>query len=120
MAPRKLILATAAALLASGLGACSRSGNDEPAAVDNQAMEAPETSDTPAPVATETPDQPSVAPAQTAPETSDVNTSAEAPPEAAPAPDAQMMDNASATGMTSRATRGEQTSNDTDADQRDN
>jgi hypothetical protein len=90
-------LTIAAALLTLGLGACQRS-NDEPAPVEN----AVEPVESPEPVATDTPaplPAPSVMP--------DTNLAEETPPAIAPAPDEQMMDDASATGMTARASRDE-------------
>jgi hypothetical protein len=113
---RPLIL-TAAALLASGLGACSRSEPDR-APLDNAATDAPamsevdNTSDTIVPAS----EGATVSNAATElPSTADAsNTSADATADApAPAPvDQQMMDDASATGMTSRASRGDQAADD--------
>ena len=93
----RLLLAAGASLMA--LAACDRS---EPEAVtENLAVEAsptpeivtdpvpPEATETPAPVA-------------------EANAAAELPPEEAAAPDEQMLDDASATGMTARAKRDEE------------
>ena len=108
-ATRTLILATAAALLTASLGACSRSEPEAPA-IENQPMEAAET---PSPLSTATPEESAPVPEATAAPT-DINTSAEAPPppEATAAPDEQMMDDASATGMTARSSRGEHPSDE--------
>ena len=107
---RTLNKVAAAALLASSLGACSRS-EPEPAAVDNRMMES---ADTPAPVVpTATPEATAPSPEATqAAQATDVNATAEAPPAADPAPDEQMMDDASATGMTARASRGDHPSDE--------
>ncbi|RZM05190.1 MAG: hypothetical protein EOP68_18680 [Sphingomonas sp.] len=99
------LLAIAAALSTLGIAACS--GRDsEPAPVENQAeatpSEEPRAEIAPAPVT----------PAPTATETEAANAIAAVPPEEAPAPDAQMMDDAAATGMTARATRDMPASNE--------
>jgi hypothetical protein len=101
MMKRTLTLA-AAALLACGLSACSRSDPD-PAPADNRVMEPAEE---PAPeVNSSYAELPS--PESTATQASDANAAAAAsPPAPAPAPDEQMMDDASATGMTARSSRG--------------
>ena len=87
------ILLFAAAALAFAVAGCSRS---EPEAEPTNAVvieELPEANMAePLPEATPTPEQ---------------NMAAALPAEEAPAPDAQMLDDASATGMTSRVNRGE-------------
>lgn len=102
---RKPILAITAALLALGLGACSRS--DEPAPMENASDEAlPSNEDL-------APPTPEPAPPQAEPtETANASVADETPPEAATAPDAQMMDDASASGMTARASRNDMTASD--------
>jgi PBP1b-binding outer membrane lipoprotein LpoB len=104
---RKLPFAVAAALLTVGLGGCSRS-DDETAPAENYTDAAPQSDEQPvAP-------PPTVAPEAAPTETGDTNTTALAAPDAAPpAPDEQMMDDASATGMTSRTSRGERADNET-------
>jgi len=101
---RTLALTAAAALLACGLGACSGSSN-EPVPVDNQFTDQGDmqpATNMSAPVSEEA--MPMPAENATA---ADTNATAEAlPPAAAPAPDQQMLDDASATGMTARASRG--------------
>jgi len=107
-------LTLVATILLSSLGACSRSEPDR-APVENEAMDpaaAPESSAVPE------------ASVPTPSETTDRNATAEVPPPAAssgnesvdaPAetpPDQQMMDDASAAGMTSRATRGDRATDD--------
>lgn len=110
---RKLILATVAALVALPLGACSRSEPEQPV-VDNVAEPAPET---PAPPPPAPAPLPAPTEAEAAPAQSDMNIADEtpdAPPaDIAPAPDEQMMDDASATGMTARASRGERAADNT-------
>lgn len=90
-----------AALLLASLSACSRSEPEAPV-VENQVTELPKAEE-PAPVPQEVPvaPEPSVAP-------TDANLVADVPPEVAPEPDEQMLDDASATGMTARTSRGEQ------------
>ena len=103
---RKLTFITATVLLAAGLGACSRSAPD-PAPVENEPALA-----TPEP-------EPSAAPAPTPPapiEAEDANTAVAIPPPTDPAADEQMMDDASATGMTARASRGDHSSEDRPAE----
>lgn len=100
---RTLPLLTIAAALTVGLAGCSGSPS-EVAERDNAALPMDETTAPPssAPPATTVPPP--------APETSaplDANAAAEVPAEAATLPDEQMMDDASATGMTARATRNE-------------
>lgn len=98
---RLLLLGTAAALLALNLGACSR---DEPDATPTDNIAIDKEPD-PAAEATSTPP---ALPTRAEPTTADVNASAEMEPEPATAPDEQMLDDASATGMTARAARDEQ------------
>ena len=91
-------LAITAVLLTIGLGGCSRSG-EAPAPVEENRMEPikmpePPPVDTPEPLPT-----PSATP--------ETNLAAKAPPAIAPGPDEQMLDDASATGMTARASRDE-------------
>lgn len=84
-------------LLAAGLAACSGSER-EAEAPENTAeivREVPAPVEAPAPV--DTP-----APAET------TESNVEAPADEEPSPDEQMLDDASATGMTSRAARGEE------------
>lgn len=97
------LLAIAAALSTLGIAACS-GRNSEPAPVENQAEATPSEE----PRAEVAP----VAPAPVATETEAANAIAAVPPEEAPAPDAQMMDDAAATGMTARATRDMPASNE--------
>ncbi len=94
---RALLLATA--VLLPMLGGCSKSEPDA-APVENlapSAEEAPSRAPEPTP-------EPSAA-AVTPP--TDINATADADPEPATPPDEQMLDDASATGMTARATRDE-------------
>lgn len=98
---------TTMAALAAGvllLGACSRSEPEQPAESDNAAEAVP--AETPLPTAV-----PSEAPTEAAPAANDT---ALAPPAEQPvAPDAQMLDDADATGMTARVDRnGEPAGND--------
>jgi hypothetical protein len=88
-----------AAALAASLTACARS--EPEAAPENVAAESPTTG----PIVTDP--IPPEAPAPPAPAV-EANATAELPPEAAAAPDEQMLDDASATGMTARAARGEE------------
>jgi hypothetical protein len=97
-------LTIAAALLTLGLGACSRS-NDEARPVEENDMQAIEL---PEPVPSETPE-----PTPTPSPTPATNLADAAPPPVAPAPDEQMLDDASATGMTARVARGEASATDT-------
>ncbi|WP_375429099.1 hypothetical protein [uncultured Sphingomonas sp.] len=96
---RRSFLLAATGLTLAGATACSRSepeadpANIETAAEPGVAMNLPGIVET----------QPA-APAQPS---ADTNAAAELPPEAAAAPDEQMLDDASATGMTARAARGE-------------
>ncbi|HEX8554092.1 MAG TPA: hypothetical protein VF695_05250 [Sphingomonas sp.] len=100
----KQLFALAAALSAASLTGCSGSA-DEPAPVENAATTAESLpQEEPAPVSSPTP---------VATEAATVNASAEVPPEEAPAPDEQMMDDAAATGMTARSTRDEGATQDT-------
>ncbi|WP_375403042.1 hypothetical protein [uncultured Sphingomonas sp.] len=81
------------------LTACARS--EPEAATENLAIESSAVSEAePAPAYPE----PSAPPERAA----EANASVELPPEAAAAPDEQMLDDASATGMTARASRGEE------------
>jgi hypothetical protein len=93
---RNAPLALAAMLLTIGLGACS-SSSEEPAPAETNQVES---ADEREPAATPSPE-----PSPTPSATSDTNLTAEAPPEVAPRPDEQMLDDASATGMTARASR---------------
>lgn len=95
-----LAFGLAGALLTLSLGACSGS-SDEPTA-ENRPDAVVQTVDAPTPVASETP-----LPPAPPPPTVDANMTAEAPVEAPGAADEQMMDDASATGMTARSSRGE-------------
>lgn len=125
MTSRPLLLA--AALLAVSLGACSRSKPD-PAPVENGDTEA---AATPLSPASDTPDPPNAsgrapheaadsnaaAEAQPAAPAIDVSTDAAVDvPAAAPA-DQQVIDDASATGMTSRAARSDRASDNAAARQ---
>jgi len=103
---RTTTIALAAALLTLTLGACSRSADEPPPPQENSA----DTPPPPDPSATEIPDLPAPRPVASA--TPDANVAAEAPPPVPPAPDEQMMDDASATGMTARASRDETPSNE--------
>lgn len=95
---RPVLLLAAAALAAGGLGGCSRS-EPEVAEEANAAIEQPvPDAAPPSPVA---PPSPASAP------TADANSSAALPPAAETAPDEQMLEDASATGMTARASRDE-------------
>jgi len=99
---RPLLLATTACLLALGLGACS-SEAPEPTPVENIASD-----EDVAPVAEAAP-TPVALPTEAAPTPPDVNASVEMDVEPVTPPDEQMLDDASATGMTARATRDEAT-----------
>lgn len=93
--PRLLLIAASLA----GLSACDRSEPEAP--TENLAAESP-------PAAEIVTDPiPPEAPATAAPAI-EANATAELPPEEAAAPDEQMLDDASATGMTARAKRGEE------------
>ncbi|MBJ6123377.1 hypothetical protein [Sphingomonas mollis] len=98
MMNHKTTLTIAAALLVVTTTACSRSSDDDVAPVENYSGVTDLPAEQPTAVVSEAPEP---APANTA----DTNMMAEVPPEAAPAPDEQMMDDASATGMTARASR---------------
>ena len=107
---RKLTLAATLALLTAATSACSKS-EPEPAPVENEGMTAPaEPSPTPASMPTELP-----SPSSLNTSSADLNATAELPADVAPAPDEQMMDDASATGMTARASREEQSAGNTEA-----
>jgi glucose/arabinose dehydrogenase len=106
---RKLTLVATLALLTAATSACSKS-EPEPAAVENEEMTAPEETPTPTSEPTETP-----SPSAVNTSSADMNASAEIPADVAPAPDEQMMDDASATGMTARASREEQSAGNTEA-----
>jgi glucose/arabinose dehydrogenase len=99
--PPRLILA--AMLAIGGLGACSRS---EP-----EPEFAPET-ERDSGVTMNLPGVEPSAPATPLPAETDGNAAAEVPPETATLPDEQMLDDASATGMTARASRGEEAAPD--------
>jgi hypothetical protein len=94
---RALLLATA--VLLPALGGCSKSGPDA-APADNLTASAEET-----PMSAPKPTPEPSAAAVTPP--TDTNATAEADPEPATPPDEQMLDDASATGMTARAARDE-------------
>ncbi|QNA85277.1 hypothetical protein G4G27_15685 [Sphingomonas sp. So64.6b] len=95
----RLLFAATAALLVMGLAACSKSAPEAPPAVN---IDTPALNE-PAPIPSDVP------PLNEATSTIDRNATAEAPAtEPATPPDEQMMDDASATGMTSRSARGEQ------------
>lgn len=94
--PHRLLLA--AALSLAGLTACARS--EPEAATESLAAESPSTAET------VTDPIPPEAPATPVP-AADANATVELPPEEVAAPDEQMLDDASATGMTARAARGE-------------
>ncbi len=97
-------LALTALLLIASLGACSPS-TEAPPPADNSTEARPEPAETLTPTAPET-RAPDPAPSPTG----DANVTAALPERApAPAPDEQLLDDASATGMTARTTRGEQT-----------
>ena len=98
---RKHAFTTAAALVLLTLGACS-GASDEPSPMDNTTDTAQSDNDD---LATPTPEP---APPVAEP-TETVNTSVadDTPPPAPAAPDEQMMDDASATGMTARTSRNE-------------
>ena len=96
---RNRLLLAAACASAMALAACDRS---EPEAVtENLAVEASPTAE----IVTDP--IPPEAPA-TPPPAIEANATAELPPEEAAAPDEQMLDDASATGMTARTARGEE------------
>lgn len=105
----KLPLAAAAMLLTASLGACSPSA-EAPTHGENYTDTRAEPTDEPMPTAPPTA-IPDVAPTRTA----DSNMTAAALPESAPsaAPDEQLMDDASATGMTARTSRAEPTTSAT-------
>jgi len=111
---RTIALTTTAALLACGLSACSGSSN-EPAPVDNQFTDQGDmqpATNMSAPV----PEEAAPIPAENAGSV-DANASAEAlPPPPAPGPDEQMLDDASATGMTARSSRGGDAASNSAAD----
>lgn len=108
----KFPLALTALLLIAGLGACSPS-SEAPTHDDNYADTRVEPTDDVTPMAPET-SAPDPEPTPTA----DTNTTAALPEKAPPpAPDEQLMDDASATGMTARSTRGDQTNQPAPAEQ---
>jgi hypothetical protein len=94
------LFATAAALLALNLGACSQ--EPETPAAENRAELNDEAAEEAAPAPTPLP-----APTPIAELSTDANASVDLAPEPAAAPDEQMLDDASATGMTARAARDE-------------
>ncbi|MEN2784968.1 hypothetical protein ACFOKI_14950 [Sphingomonas qilianensis] len=98
MKKTRLLLATAGALLALSVGACSNGDSDAATIENNAAFDevAPLSEPEPAPAALPTPE---------AEQTTDANASMDLPPEPITPPDEQMLDDASATGMTARATR---------------
>ncbi|MGY2736870.1 hypothetical protein [Sphingomonas sp. UYP23] len=98
----KFPLALTAVLLIAALGACSQS-TEAPTHDDNYAETRPEPADEALPAAPET-----RAPDPEPTPTADTNMTAALPEKAPPpAPDEQLMDDASATGMTARTTRGD-------------
>lgn len=97
--PSPLLLASA--LATGALFGCSRA---EPEAETAAEVAAEPTASQPAPAAS-----PPTAEAPAAQASTEANASAEVPPETAVAADEQMMDDASATGMTSRASRDDET-----------
>ena len=107
---RVALLAGSGLLLATGLGACS--GSDEPdAPIENSAFD--EEAPPPTPLSEET--------VEPAPPIAVENLSAVAPVEVLPPPppvepDQQVLDDASATGMTSRSTRGQDDRDDQPVD----
>ncbi|QNQ08721.1 hypothetical protein [Sphingomonas alpina] len=104
---RKALLVAGTALLAAGLAACSGS---EPAPAPTENSEA---------ISEPTP-EPSASPTPEASPVIETNSTAEAAPEpTAVAPDEQMLDDASATGMTARTSRGEPATDDTAATSND-
>ncbi|WP_140847778.1 hypothetical protein [Sphingomonas glacialis] len=111
----KFPLAFTALLLIAGLGACSQS-SEAPSHGDNYFDTRTEPTDEVTPVAPET-----RAPDPEPTPTADTNTTAAVPEKApAAAPDEQLMDDASATGMTARTTRGDQTNQAAPAEQTEN
>ena len=99
---RRLLLTAAGGMMLSGLAACSRS---QPEGVELRNIEASaEIVEDPAPSSIPTEDA-RTTPAETSIEANAVD---ETPPETVASPDEQMLDDASATGMTARATRGEE------------
>jgi len=105
---RKLTLIVTLALLTAATSACSKS-EPEPAPVEDEEMTAPGPSSTPTSVPAESP-----SPSTVNTSSADLNATAELPADVAPAPDEQMMDDASATGMTARASREEQSAGNTE------
>lgn len=105
----KLPLAATALVLTASLGACSPSA-EAPTHGENYTDTRAQPIDEPTPTAPSTA-VPDAAPARTA----DSNMSAATLPKSAPstAPDEQLMDDASATGMTARTSRGEPITNAT-------
>lgn len=99
-------LALAAALCALAIAGCSRSAK-EPTAVETNVVEA-----APAEKPRVAPD----APVQSANAAAaiDSNATSPEPPAVAQAPDEQMLDDATASGMTTRSSRGEEAANDAD------
>ncbi|MGY4395785.1 hypothetical protein ACVWZA_000946 [Sphingomonas sp. UYAg733] len=105
--PSRLLITVTAALLVMGLAACSKSAPEAPPVenIDTPAMNEP------APIPSDVP------PLNETTSTVDRNATAEVPAaEPATPPDEQMMDDASATGMTSRSARGEQAADPAPAD----
>jgi hypothetical protein len=102
---RKPILALAAALMVVGVSGCSRS--DEPAPMENSTDEALPSNEDAAPPT------PEPAPPQAEPtESANASAADDTPPEPAAEPDAQMMDDASASGMTARTSRNDTSGSD--------
>ncbi len=96
MRNRRMMTGASLAAAALMLAGCSRSAPEQPE--DGNMVEA-------APVDTATPEPLPTAEPSPAPSPVDTNATAEAPPEEKVAPDAQMLDDAEATGMTARVTR---------------
>ncbi len=94
---KTIAFATSALFVLSVLAGCSRSEPDQPPPVDNAVTEeAPVREEPPAPAPEPAPVEPAPAP---------VSNVVAPPPAAEIAPDAQMLDDADATGMTARANR---------------
>lgn len=107
----KLSFTIVAILLSLGLAACSKSP-EQPVPAENYSDTAPPPAEQP----TTAPTMPPVP--ETVPNPADSNSSAAATKTEATAPgepEKQMMDDASATGMTARTSRGEPTANETAA-----
>ena len=95
-ASRPVLLLAAAALAGGGLAGCSRSEPEESVETNASAEELVPDAAPPSPVEL---------PSPTSEPTADANSSAALPPAEETAPDEQMLEDASATGMTARASR---------------